>query len=613
MMWVIGFINTIERVDKDRDDYMVDLRDRDYVGRVTIYNEPQEITSNLLIRKTGISGAPLENAKFEIDIQHLSQSCLYKVSCLNTTLGGPGNGEGIDESKVLSWQWYPEDQNMFGLKAIVYSQASDIVFSGLSWGDQNKPIHVSARETSAPSGTATYYYSPCRDGGAYDFDLYYSWLSNNNQTYLLNKEFDRYGNSAEAYWFPAANCWVMDFHNEPIYRTNLLLRKYSMNSVDSRTGLVTRKTDRTPDAVLLPGTKFNVTISGLATNQIKLYDYDPNTGNRREVWSNRYSYSQDSYTGSWTLTAWDLLSGSKDIDNQIWIENLDWCYNSGNKIHITVDEISVPKRKINGGELYHKAIGKMEFDIYPSMVADGKDTTINSGTIMNNTTKDQTNAYYSAANKLTVINVWNRPLMKLSGNVWLDGQTGVKNVAGPNGWRDSSESKIQGVTVNLYKNNNTVFKTTSSKSDGTYSFEDIPYDSNGYRIGFGYDGISYIETISNLVSNGNVMAKEKIGTGNYSDATEYQISMGADKYGKTFEDWNNSLRDRYNAGRKSVVLGSCYSVRPCGASDHSSISGTGFSTKFRYKNSTKTGEKQVSSLKYDINVNGKNSDSRCNK
>lgn len=95
--------------------------------------------------------------------------------------------------------------------------------------------------------------------------------------------------------------------------------------------------------------------------------------------------------------------------------------------------------------------------------------------------------------------VKNQPLIKLSGMVWLDGQSGLKNVKGPDGKNNNEEKGIDGVQVELYSmKDKKVIKetktTTTANGKGTYIFENIPMTDEGYKVLFGYDGINYIET-----------------------------------------------------------------------------------------------------------------------
>lgn len=614
MIWVIGYVNEIERVGNYNDN-VVSYFANNGIGLITIKNEPAAITSNLLVRKTGINDSPLGDTRFKIIINNLNNSSWGHVRLGSTEL--TVNGEYPDwyndsyaiNDNDIKWHYGIDSNNRLFLIVYATSNASanhqdnsnTIYLHDLDFIDTETPITYSVSEIRAASGGSNYYYELYNNGNA---SVNYAYASWNGSQSSNNKVYDNFGNHLTVNWFQ--NTEVYDFHNEPVYKTDLLLRKYSFQKTETKNVNGVNRELAVNDNTTLPlaGAMFSVEITGLGSKNISLYDHDPSKpgSSYREVWSNRYRIDEQP-DGSFNLYAWDLISGKDDSRNSdmIKINGLTW---ASDKIHIKVKETGVP----SASAYYYKVIDRdMDFDIYKSMVINDVNYTINGGTTMNSTTKDYVKASYFQPSKQTVIDVFNRKLIKLSGKVWLDEQTGEKDIDGPNGYIDAKEKGIQGVTVNLYKNNNTTskFKDTSSSWDGTYEFKDIPYDPYGYRIGFGYDGISYIETISNKVSNGNIVIKDKIGTGTYSDATEYQISSSG--------SWNNSLRDSFNAGRKSVVLGSCYSVHPCGASYHSSISGTGFSTKFKYKNSTKTGEKQVSSLKYDINVNGKNSDSRCDK
>lgn len=92
--------------------------------------------------------------------------------------------------------------------------------------------------------------------------------------------------------------------------------------------------------------------------------------------------------------------------------------------------------------------------------------------------------------------------ISLSGKVWLDGQQGLKPVSVPNGYFDTNENCLEGITVCLYDNDtNEIIKTTSTDKNGNYKFTDIPKNTNGYKIQFAYDGINYIVTEPNVNNN----------------------------------------------------------------------------------------------------------------
>lgn len=92
--------------------------------------------------------------------------------------------------------------------------------------------------------------------------------------------------------------------------------------------------------------------------------------------------------------------------------------------------------------------------------------------------------------------------ISLSGTVWLDGQQGLKPVSVPNGYFDTNENCLEGITVCLYDNDtNEIIKTTSTDKNGNYKFTDIPKNTNGYKIKFAYDGINYIVTEPNVNNN----------------------------------------------------------------------------------------------------------------
>ena len=102
----------------------------------------------------------------------------------------------------------------------------------------------------------------------------------------------------------------------------------------------------------------------------------------------------------------------------------------------------------------------------------------------------------------------NQPYIDITGMVWNDGQTGSKEVAGPNGIKESQEKGLGGVYVRLYSEETgksvagrEIYTKSEDPNKGTYSFTEIPKTDKGYRIIFNYDGINWQETKS-LGANG---------------------------------------------------------------------------------------------------------------
>ncbi|MDO5555890.1 MAG: SdrD B-like domain-containing protein [Clostridia bacterium] len=102
--------------------------------------------------------------------------------------------------------------------------------------------------------------------------------------------------------------------------------------------------------------------------------------------------------------------------------------------------------------------------------------------------------YFSLDKDQLVLTLKNevKKVITLSGTVWQDGQTGVKNPQLPNGKIDEAENKLQGVTVYLYNQDGKLVSTTNTNAVGYYEFKDMPQD--GYYVVFEYNGIKYTNT-----------------------------------------------------------------------------------------------------------------------
>lgn len=106
---------------------------------------------------------------------------------------------------------------------------------------------------------------------------------------------------------------------------------------------------------------------------------------------------------------------------------------------------------------------------------------------------------YGGQEKVTVnkngyaiaITVPNKRLINLSGKVWLDGNTGIKPVVGPNGKIDSSEEGMAGIKVELLGAGIPI--DTRTNNNGEYQFKGLDYGPQ-YSVKFTYDGINYEDT-----------------------------------------------------------------------------------------------------------------------
>ncbi len=116
------------------------------------------------------------------------------------------------------------------------------------------------------------------------------------------------------------------------------------------------------------------------------------------------------------------------------------------------------------------------------------------------------------------------PLASLGDRVWLDSNY--------NGFQDSGESGITGVTVRLYSGEDTLLATTTTSGGGLYSFTDLlPGD---YYVIFTLPGSSYSFSPQNQGGDDNVDSDANITTGQTATTTliagENDISWDAGMY-----------------------------------------------------------------------------------
>ena len=174
-----------------------------------------------------------------------------------------------------------------------------------------------------------------------------------------------------------------------------------------------------------------------------------------------------------------ILSKTTDAQGNLKLEDLVFS-GSSNQIGITIEETGVP----SGNGCNYQAIKPITFNVKYAM----------SNGVATYSLVNPPSGVTISDNKIS-ITAKDVPLINLSGIVWEDGQTGVKNVVSPNGNKDSSERGIDGVLVQLCKaDTKQVVAETSTSGGGLYKFENVEKTNAGYIIVFNYDGINYIET-----------------------------------------------------------------------------------------------------------------------
>lgn len=173
-----------------------------------------------------------------------------------------------------------------------------------------------------------------------------------------------------------------------------------------------------------------------------------------------------------------VLEATTDENGQIKLRGIE-PNKVGQKIIVKITEVAVPNTE-GKGYVYKK--------IDPITVTISYDAKKKTYSV-----SGYKNARVSG-NTVTVP-IKNKPYINLSGMVWNDGQTGIKDIAGPNGKKDNGENGISGVSVELYSvKNKKVIKSAKTNENGQYKFENVEKTDEGYKIIFNYGGINYIET-----------------------------------------------------------------------------------------------------------------------
>ena len=122
----------------------------------------------------------------------------------------------------------------------------------------------------------------------------------------------------------------------------------------------------------------------------------------------------------------------------------------------------------------------------------------------------------------------------IEGYVYLDGYSGNKVVAEPNGTRDSNEQAIKGVIVKLSDG-----RQTTTDANGYYKFNNINRETN-YTVTFEYDGVNYIATTAGAGSQATEVGRD---TFNNKFTT---INAGQSGAGIKLEYWAYKGSTNYN-------------------------------------------------------------------
>lgn len=110
--------------------------------------------------------------------------------------------------------------------------------------------------------------------------------------------------------------------------------------------------------------------------------------------------------------------------------------------------------------------------------------------------RDVVEAEYDLEKNMVILQIYNEITIDLSGEVWLDGQTGIKPVQAPNNKKDAGEQRLENIKVVAKRvSDNAIIDTKYTDKNGIYEFKDLPASLTGnvqYVIEFTYDGINYI-------------------------------------------------------------------------------------------------------------------------
>lgn len=156
-------------------------------------------------------------------------------------------------------------------------------------------------------------------------------------------------------------------------------------------------------------------------------------------------------------------------------------------IEITIEETGVPTSlKVNYKGLYGGGSAKITI----------RHAKAGCNVSITGASSDVVNAEYDLEKNLITIEVYNEVTIDLSGEVWLDAQTGIKPVQEPDNKKGATEKRLENIKVVAKRvSDNTIVDTKYTDANGKYEFKDLPASITGniqYVIEFTYDGINYI-------------------------------------------------------------------------------------------------------------------------
>lgn len=214
-----------------------------------------------------------------------------------------------------------------------------------------------------------------------------------------------------------------------------------------------------------------------------------------------------------------ILSGvTTDANGNITLENIV-IRNGSEPVRVELTETEAP-------EGYKKLDGKIVVDL----TRNGDEYTINA-TKDQGISDDEFKAEDVEVNGHQIaLNIRDIPVMNLSGQVWLDGQQGIKDAELPNGEKDSNEEKLKDVTVYLFSAEEGIVDYQTTDEKGEYAFNNIPRTEGGYRVIFEYNGVTHQET-------------DTAYNRPHKEGTEFEaINSDASEY----TEIRNSFNDKFN-------------------------------------------------------------------
>ncbi len=412
------------------------------IGIIKIKNQTKVI-SNLTLYKYDKSGTnAVKGAEFQVYFNNIESVTIDKTTYQLTK---------IRQNKYKSGDYYQYKKAGLTFKSPVENGEDRLYIEGLKTNKNGaikieelvstsaSKVYMTVTETKAPSG---YEMLPTK----VHLILTYN---DKNGTWNLNKR-----NKTTD---PNTN-------NNNLYFNEEKLKGYV--SIDSKELELTMKDDSKIDKLTilktdldnskLSGVEFRVTLTNVKTAKLGTKNYKENNG--KLVISNAKTDN-----GNITLTNIVIKDATKPVG-------------------VTIEETKVPSAD------YKKIEGKINLTI----TKDGNSYKVEA-------TKDKTvlDDEFKASNVKVngseiVLNIKNKSVINLSGQVWVDEQQGEKVVVPPNGKKDENERRLDGVKVHLYSvKDEKVIKTTTTSNGGKYEFTDVTKTAEGYKIQFEYNGILY--------------------------------------------------------------------------------------------------------------------------